>query len=334
MNRLLSVGLALVLAAGVWWWLAREDRLVVYCAHDSVFSEQILRNFEKESGIPVAIRFDTEATKSLGLVELILRERAAPRCDVFWNNEPLGMMEIAQAGALEPYQGSGWQRMPEEFRDPAGLWTGFAARMRVIIRNTDATQGFEPFFQRVKNGSLDRVAMAKPLYGTTRFHYTALWREDAAALRARDRDWRARGLRIVSGNAAVKDSVAAGACDYGFTDTDDFFEARDAGKPVAMTPATIPLEGGAAILIPNTVGIIRGTSRRSQAEALVDYLLSARVELALARSGSRQIPLGPVEPDELPPEVRDLAEKSRRHVPLTALDAARKECLAWLKQDE
>src|SRR5688572_10530229 len=65
-------------------WLLSERRgsigLVVYCAHDAVYSEPLLREFESRTGIALDIRFDTEATKSLGLVELIRRERDNPRC--------------------------------------------------------------------------------------------------------------------------------------------------------------------------------------------------------------------------------------------------------------
>src|SRR5687767_1278938 len=91
---------ALVLLAllTVAWRTWQGDALVVYCAHDAVFAEDILRAFEKQSGIKVAVRYDTEATKSLGLVELLLREQAAPRCDVFWNNEALGTMDLADRG--------------------------------------------------------------------------------------------------------------------------------------------------------------------------------------------------------------------------------------------
>jgi hypothetical protein len=32
----------------------------VYCSHDAIHAEKILRDFEKRSGIPVAIRYDTE----------------------------------------------------------------------------------------------------------------------------------------------------------------------------------------------------------------------------------------------------------------------------------
>jgi iron(III) transport system substrate-binding protein len=86
----------------------------------------------------------------------------------------------------------------------------------------------------------------------------------------------------LNGNAAVKDAVAEGVCDLGFTDTDDFFDARDDGKTVAVEP--VRLADKRTIVIPNTVAIIRGTRRENEGRRLVDFLLSEETELALSRS--------------------------------------------------
>lgn len=318
--------LALALAGAWFYQRSRTPRLVVYCAHDSIYAESILREFTRQTGIAVAARYDTEATKSLGLTELLVREKAAPRCDVFWNNELLGTLDLQEKGLLAPYRGPGWERIPAHFRDADGHWAGFAARLRVQISNT-AKDGDRPVPPNA------RFAIAKPLYGTTLTHYTVLWqrwgREKTVAWH---RDWRARGVRALNGNAAVKDAVADGACDAGFTDTDDFFDAKDAGKPVTMTP--VRLDDGATICIPNTVAIIRGTRREADAQRLVDFLLSAETELALARSKSRQIPLGPVPADQVPAEVRELQTWAGDATPLTGLLPARNACLAWLKVEE
>ena len=326
-RTLLLIGM-LGLALLVWQSLGR-DQLTVYCAHDAVFAEAILRDFEKQTGIPVAVKFDTEATKSLGLAEQIIREAAHPRCDVFWNNELLGTLDLTERGLLESHKGTGWQRIPAQHRDPDGRWTGFAARLRVIIERGDAPAWNDT---RLLDGDLTRFAMAKPLYGTTLTHYTVLWHEwGAARLQTWHADARRRGLREVPGNAQSKDTVASGVCDAAFTDTDDFFEAKDEGKPVTMRPVT--LESGQTICIPNTVAIARGAPHLENARKLADFLLSAQTELALARSKSRQIPLGPADETQFPQDVRDLLPHVARGIPLTGLLKVRNECLAWLKAE-
>ena len=334
---LLLLGLCGLAFAWTTFRRARADALVVYCAHDAVFAEKILRDFERATGVPVAVRFDTEATKSLGLVELLLRETATPRCDVFWNNEWLGTRRLADANLLLPYRGPGHARIPAEWKDAAARWTGFAARLRVWIVNTRALPAFNDaaLERALAAPNLTRVALAKPLFGTTFTHYTALWdRWGPERTRAWHRDWRARGVtEAAGGNAAVKTLVASGVCDLGLTDTDDFFEAKDDGAPVAMLP--VRLADGATIVIPNTVAILRSTRRLAAAQRLVDFLLSAETELALAKSGSRQIPLGPVaDANALPPEVQTLRGELTRAYPLAQQpDAVAEACLTWLKAE-
>ncbi len=129
----------------------------------------------------------------------------------------------------------------------------------------------------------------------------------------------------------VKDLVSAGVCDLGWTDTDDFYEARDDAKPVAMLP--VRLDHGATICIPNTVAILRGARHLAAAQKLADFLLSEKCEMALAAAKSRQIPLGPVEVTRLPEDVTQLQRWAADGVPLGDLGGASAECLAWLKSE-
>lgn len=313
---------------------AAGEKLVVYCAHDAVYAEAILDAFEKESGIPLDIKFDTEATKSLGLVELIARERNNPRCDVFWNNEQLGTMRLADDDLLLPYQGPGWERTPDAYKDPGGNWVGFAARMRVWIVNTDYLDATHAAVETALEAEdLARVAVAKPLFGTTRTHYTVLWDHlGGEATVAWHDEWRKRGVLELNGNGPVADTVARGAVHLGLTDTDDHFSRKDRGAPVAMVP--FKLDDGRAIVIPNTAAIIRGTKRTEQAQQLVDYLTSFETQLKLAQSTSRQLPLiTPVGVEyTLPPDVEPLMRYIDTGYPLHQLDTARAACLDWLRE--
>ena len=392
---LLPVFAALVLAG---FWLAGPSReegdpksLVVYCAHDSVYADAILKDFEKQTGIRVDVRYDTEATKSLGLVNLIVAERQRPRCDVFWNNELLGTVDLQMQGLLEPHKGTGWERLPEKYRDADGHWVGFAARLRVQIVNTREVSADDEAIQNLFAFEPASVAVAKPLFGTTLTHYTVLWNEwGPERLKEWHHDLRLRGVREVDGNGTVKDLVAQGVCSAGLTDTDDFFVALDEGKPVEMLPVRLlsarhrregeeqseetphptpllskargegtredqseeplilslsPKDGGEGtkpkteekraltICIPNTAAIIKGTKRGEAARRLIDFLASAETELALARSKSRQVPLGPVDEAQLSDEVRRLKEWAADGVDLRPLLPARRACLVWLKSE-
>jgi iron(III) transport system substrate-binding protein len=251
---------------------------------------------------------------------------------VFWNNQVLGTVQLQRAGFLEPYKGPGYERIPAAYKDLEGMWTGFAARLRVWIVNTEKMEATPEVIEAaLANPDLSQMAIAMPMFGTTLSQYSLLWdRMGGEALKAQHRDWVKRGCRVVSGNATVKNLVAEGVCSFGMTDTDDYFVAQDATLPVAQLPIRVD---GQTICIPNCVSIIRGSDNPEAAKQLVDYLLSEEVELKLSAREARQIPLGPVTSGELSAEVQQLADWARETADMTDLGQAQEECLTWLKAE-
>jgi len=312
-----------------------------YCAHDAIYADAIFQEFTRQSGIQVDITYDTEATKSLSLVNRLKLEREHPQCDVFWNNEQVGTMDLAREGVLDSYKGPGYERIPALYKDPEGRWAGFAARMRVWIVNTKKMQPDRDKVEGLFKEHPDHAVVANPLYGTTLTQFSILWQLwGPDRLKSWWADLRKRGLRQVAGNAPAKDAVGEGVCEIGWTDTDDFFEGLDDKKPVAMLPLFVSdsdSKSGAktkySIIIPNTVALIHGCQHKAEAQLLVDYLLSAQTELALARSKSRQIPLGPVDAQQIPTEVRELAQSVPQGYDLRTLEQPRRECIEWLKSE-
>ena len=328
------LGVAIVLPLFLRRMTSGDNSLVVYCAHDSVFAESIIRRFEQDSGVTVHVRYDAEANKSLGLTNLLLAEKARPRCDVFWNNQTLGTIRLKKDGILAACDASLFQRIPAQFKDPDHQWAGFAARLRVFIVNTDRIQQptEEIIAEALKADSLSSAAIAIPLFGTTLSHYTVLCDQMGLdGLKKWHQSLHDRGSREARGNGAVKDLVAEGACDFGFTDTDDAFAAIDDGKPVTMLP--VRLDTGNTICLPNSVAMIRNCPHPDEAQKFIQFLLSEDVEIALANSASRQIPLGPVNQDRLPPEFVELADWAAQGVSLDGAAEHDQEVLNWLSSE-
>ena len=333
---ILLLGLGLTAAVSLFFLQDDNDSLVVYCAHDAVYSKEVLDEFTRQTGIKVSARFDTEATKSLGLTSLLVAEKDNPRCDVFWNNQVLGTAHLKSQGILQPFKGTGWSRIPAAYKDPDGYWTGFAGRLRVLIFNTDLLTA-EQVDQQLTGEDLSKFAFAKPIFGTTLPHFCVLWRDGGAeGVKSFHAQLIERGAKVLAGNSTVKNAVADGVCDFGWTDTDDYFVARDAGKPVDILP--IRTADGSTICIPNSVAIIQGTQRQADAERLVEFLLSQETELMLARSRARQIPLGTIDVgkpnQQIPEEVKPLADWSLEAVQYDEpLMKARGDCLDWLSSE-
>jgi len=326
-----------VLTATLGPWLMRRPStqkiLTVYCAHDSVFADAILRDFERETGIQIDVRYDEEANKSLGLTNLLLTEKASPRCDVFWNNQAHGTIRLAEAGVLDECPAELFERFPEAFRDPNNRWCGFGGRLRVYAVNVQKMAADEnALVERLNAEDLSRVAIAVPLFGTTLTNYSVLAETMGLnELKAWHNSIHQRGIREVRGNGAVKDLVAAGACDFGLTDTDDAFAAMDAGKPVEMLPVRTP--DRRTICIPNTVALIKGAKHPEEAKRFIRYLLSETTERKLAESSSRQVPLGKLSDagrEAIPKQVLPLMQWAAESVPVSAGAAEDAAVLEWL----
>src|SRR5262249_10268975 len=94
------IALAVLLVAGC---SSPKQRVVLYCAQDQEFAEELLRGFTDRSGLHVDVKYDTEADKSVSLYTELLREKDRPRCDVHWNNEIIGTIRLWKRGVLESY---------------------------------------------------------------------------------------------------------------------------------------------------------------------------------------------------------------------------------------
>src|SRR5207302_6222023 len=110
-------------------------RVVLYCAQDQEFAEQVLGEFTKRTGIRVDPKYDTEADKSVSLYTELVQEKDRPRCDVHWNNEILSTIRLERQGLLEPYESPSAGPYPASARAKDHAWHAFAARARVLIVN-------------------------------------------------------------------------------------------------------------------------------------------------------------------------------------------------------
>src|SRR5918994_3528863 len=110
--------------------------VTIYVSTDRVFSEPVLEEYQRRSGVTVNAVYDTEETKSTGLANRLLAEEARPQADVFWSNEPVRTLVLKSRNVLAPYRSPSAEGIPAVLRDPEGYWTGFSARMRVIAYNT------------------------------------------------------------------------------------------------------------------------------------------------------------------------------------------------------
>jgi iron(III) transport system substrate-binding protein len=214
----------------------------MYTSQDQVYAEPILKQFEQQSSCKVRAVYDSEAVKTVGLVNRLMAEKDHPQCDIFWNNEELRTRQLAEQGLLEK-------------------WVAIGYRSRRIAVNTNKvslTTAPRSFTELTNETWRGKIALAYPLFGTTATHFLALrqaWGDE------RWQTW-CRALAankpfLVDGNSVAAQLVAKGEAWIGLTDSDDIAAEQRESAPIVALPLTPE-----SLLIPNTVAIVHGTPHR------------------------------------------------------------------------
>jgi iron(III) transport system substrate-binding protein len=265
----------------------KKKDVVVYTSVDQVFAEPVLKGVEPR-GLTVRSVFDTEETKSTGVLNRLIAEAAHPQADVFWSGDPMRALVLVRKGLAEAYVSPNASAIPPAFKAPDGAWTGFAARARVLLVNrnkvaaADAPKSIRDLASPKFKG---QTAIANPLFGTTTMHVAALfaaWGDDPTKnfLRA----LKDNGVRVASSNGEVKRLVASGEVAVGLADTDDAHEAIEEKAPVDVV---WPDQEDLGTLVMPTVAVLMKNGPHPDAgRALIDHLLTAEVERKMAESAA------------------------------------------------
>jgi len=269
-----------------------RSRVVLYVSHDWEHTGAILQRFSQRTGMVVDVRTDTEASKSVGLYELIVREKDRPRCDVFWNGEMLHTIRLAEQGLLAAYEPPGAQGLPSWCRAADGTWYGLAARARVLLVHREAGDSVpRTLADLVDRRWQGRVAVARPQFGSTATHMACL---HAAWGRERWLEWMRRLSRhavTVPGNRQVAEAAARGECLVGLTDTDDAALELRRGSPARVVFPDQDKGQDGTLVFPNTLALLAGAPHPDAARQLLDHLVSPETERTMARAPGAHIPL-------------------------------------------
>lgn len=279
---------------------------VVYTSTDQEYAEVVLKEAEAAIAQKVTAVFDAEASKTVGLERRLVAENAKPKADVFWNSEFLRTHRLDKQGVLAATAVDNGFNVPASVVTPHSV--GFGIRGRVLAVHTPSVpEADRP--KRVEDLTDPRwkgkVAIGRPLFGTTSTHFAALhaqWGE--AKFTSFLKALKANDVMILPGNGDVRDAVVAGRALVGLTDTDDAIGALRRKQPLAMIFPDQQGEGAFGVYM--TVARIAGGPNPAAAQKLVEYLASEKTEARLIELGAVQIPvrvnlpmakeIGPVRP--------------------------------------
>ena len=248
---------------------SKRDSLTIYTSQDQVYAEPILRGFEKQSGIKIRAIYDSEAVKTVGLVNRLIFEKNNPQCDLFWNNEELRTRQLAAKGVLNT------SMRIEAFgsRTRQWVWNTNQISMASIPKN---------LFTLTNAHWRSKVAIALPLFGSTSTHFQILrqkwgkerWNQWCRGLIAND-------VITVNGNSVVVQLVGRGEVALGITDSDDIRAGLKNQLPIAGKSI---VEDG--FIIRNSIGYIAGSPYQNLSKRLAEYLQSNSVKNSLIEAGA------------------------------------------------
>ncbi len=279
--------------------------VIVYVSEDQVFSEPILKDFERDTGIKVKAVYDTEEAKSTGTMNRLIAEKNNPQADVYWANEPIRAEILKQKGISAPYISPNAKDIPAIFKDTDGYWTGFSARARVLIVNKKVKNPPKSIYAYTKSKWKGKAVIANPLFGTTTSEIAALfvkWGDSKAKefMNALKRNKTA----ISTSNGESADFVASGQYAFSLVDSDDAINRIRQGKSVTMIYPDQGKNEIGCFIVPNAAILIKGAPHPQTAKKLIDYLLSKETERKLAFADCAQIPLH--KGVKIPPELKPI----------------------------
>lgn len=280
------------------------EEVIVYVSEDQVFSEPILRDFERDTGIKVKAVYDTEETKSTGAMNRLIAEKNNPQADVYWANEPIRAVVLKQKAISAPYLSPNAQGIPSLFKDPEAYWTGFSARARVFVvsgKDEMPKSILDYTDEKWKNQSV----IANPLFGTTTAWIASLFtvwgNEKAKEFMKKIKD---NGVKISTSNGESTTLVANKEFVFSLVDSDDSTNAVRDGKQVIQIYPDQDKGGLGCLVLPNAAVLIKRGPNPENGKKLIDYLLSPETERKLAFADCAQIPLH--KGVKTPPDVRKI----------------------------
>jgi iron(III) transport system substrate-binding protein len=278
--------------------------VTVYVSEDQVFSEPVLKAFEKETRIKIKAIYDSEESKSTGIMNRLLAEKNNPQADVYWANEPIRAEVLRTKGILAPYKSPNAKGIDTVFKQKDDYWNGFSARIRLFVVHNNSKHEPTSIFNYTDPLFQGDAVIANPLFGTTAAHIAALFTIlGDAKTKALMEGMKKNDITTSTSNGESADLVAKERYSFSLVDSDDAISRLRQKAPIHFVYPDQKSEEVGAFVIPNTVMLIKDAPHPTQAKQLIDYLLSPQTEERLAFADCAQIPLhkGVKIPKELKP---------------------------------
>jgi iron(III) transport system substrate-binding protein len=302
-GAVIAAGVAGLLLSGCAGGRNIENVVVVYVSAPRVFTEPILTDFEKASGIKVYALYETATGRNSHLADRLIKEQMDPRADVYWTTDPVSAEMLKQREVVAPYYSPNAAGIADQFKDPAGYWTGFSGRARVILARRAMREKPEGITSYTDPRFHGRAAIANPASGFNRSLMAALflvWGDQRAE--ALLEAMKKNAVQMTATDVESAEMVLSGKADFALVGSSEAVSRVRRNLDVEMVFPDQREDEAGVFIAPNAVMLIRGARFADNARRLIDDLLSRETQRRLAFDDCAQVPLHPG--IETPPEMR------------------------------
>ena len=261
------------------WMVSATDtgELVVYSGRSKGLVHPIIKQFEKETGITVKVRYGNTAQLAVALLE----EGEKSPADLFWAQDAGALGAVSKQGLFQTLPESTTSKVPDKFRNSEGTWIATSGRARVLAYAPERVKAEElpkSVFDLTDAKWKGRVGWA-PQNASFQAFVTAM-RILEGEEKAEEwlRGMKANGAKSYPKNTPIIRALAAGEIDLGLPNHYYLmrFKKSDSGFPVEQVFFT---SGDAGNLVNVAgIGVLKSSSHSEEVSSFVQYLLSPKVQ--------------------------------------------------------
>ncbi|MGI6877283.1 ABC transporter substrate-binding protein [Microbacterium sp. gxy059] len=301
--------------------------ITILCTVQEDQCQLVAQQFSAESGID-ANYVRMSAGESVARVNA---SKANPEFDVWYGGGADNHVAGAEFDLIEPYVSPNADVIPDEFKDPDGLWTGIYWGMFGFCSNTDVLDDIGAEVPQSWDDLLDpvfakNIAMAHP--ATSGTAYQALWSQvelndgDQDAALGYFGDLHRNILQYSKSGSGPGQMAGRGEIAVGLIFAHDCVKFINEGFTNLET--SYPEEG--ATFEVGAVSLIKGAPHPDDAKAFIDWALTPAAQEIGVQTGNYQVPTNPdaettddmVDLDEVTVLEYDIAEAGEARDELTA----------------
>jgi len=269
---ILAVLITLTSASGTF-----AESLTVYAGRSRSLVDPIIRQFSRETGIDVEVRYGGTSQLALAIQE----EGTQSPADVFFAQDAGALGALEQANLLAPLPKDVLKLVPEMFHSKAGAWIATTGRARVLAYSPERVKAEDlpsSVFDMTSDKWKGRVGWA-PTNASFQSFVTAMRQmhgqeKTLAWLKA----MKANGARAYSNNTSIIRGIADGEVDLGLPNHYYLlrFKTSDSKFPVEQTSFK-PGDVGNLVNVAG-VGVLKSSKQQTAAAKFVAFLLSDKAQ--------------------------------------------------------